>query len=83
MPSRPVRNRVSTHAESSAAQAYLLTITEAYGDRPIYGDTFLSEVITAFRTPAELRAVLPEKLRPRYDWWLTEITTEQYELFQE
>lgn len=66
-----------------AIQAYLLTVSEDYRERPVYGDTFQREVITAFRSPSELRSLLPERLRRRYDWWYIELSTIQLDLFHE
>jgi hypothetical protein len=76
-------NRVSSPEQARAVQAYLLTISEDYSERPVYGDTFMKEVITAFSSPNELRAILPSRLRGRYDRWLQELQSEQYDLFVE
>ena len=73
----------TTPAFARAAQAYLLTVTEAYADRPVFGRTFMADIYTAFSYPAELRAILPPKLRGRFDFWMDSLKTEQLNLFED
>ena len=82
-PFRTATSRVQSPEQARAVQAYLLTVSEDYDNTPVYGSTFTKEVITAFRSPSELRAILPPRLRNRYDWWLRELGTVQLDHFQE
>lgn len=79
----PLATDPVTSPREIAAQAYLITWSEDLRDRPVFGDAITKEVMIAFQHPHELRLMLPERLRKRFDWWYDRLGAVQLELFTE
>lgn len=87
LPTSTTRNssvtcRPQSWSDAVRTEAYLLTLAEARADTPVYGHAWFQDVVTAFTAaPKQLRAFIPAPLRHRYDWWVTELSAEQLDLF--
>lgn len=72
-----------TSKRARAVEAYLLTLAEDYQESTMFGKVFMQDILTAFSSPDSLKALLPQRLQNRFDWWMAELGTTQLDLFSQ